>query len=220
MSTFTDALTAGPIVLDGGLGTLLESRGHDLSLVALVGAAADRRPRADPSGARRVLRRRCPRRDHLVVPSELHRTGCRGSRPRRRRRRCSPAAWRSPRRARDDAGLSAAEAWIAASVGPYGASRADGSEYTGDYGLWASRSCASGIVRDCDALAAAGPDAIAVETIPSLAELEALCRELDGLGIPAWVSVTIADGAAAVRRVARGGVRARRGRCPRWSRWA
>src|SRR5918993_5992680 len=31
MPTFTDALGAGPIVLDGGLGTLLEAHGHDLS---------------------------------------------------------------------------------------------------------------------------------------------------------------------------------------------
>ena len=36
---------------------------------------------------------------------------------------------------------------------------------------------------------------LAVETIPSLAELEAVCAELDGLGVPAWVSVTVADGA-------------------------
>ena len=39
------------------------------------------------------------------------------------------------RQAREDSGLSPDEAWVAASVGPYGASRADGSEYTGDYGL-------------------------------------------------------------------------------------
>ena len=31
---------------------------------------------------------------------------------------------------------------------------------------------------------------LAVETIPSLAEVEALAAELDGLGVPAWVSVT------------------------------
>ena len=31
MSSFADAVAAGPVVLDGGLGTLLESHGHDLS---------------------------------------------------------------------------------------------------------------------------------------------------------------------------------------------
>ena len=31
MSSFTDALATGPVVLDGGLGTLLEAHGHDLS---------------------------------------------------------------------------------------------------------------------------------------------------------------------------------------------
>ena len=39
------------------------------------------------------------------------------------------------RQAREEAGLSPDEAWVAASVGPYGAARADGSEYTGEYGL-------------------------------------------------------------------------------------
>ncbi|WP_157681864.1 homocysteine S-methyltransferase family protein [Microbacterium pygmaeum] len=34
-----------------------------------------------------------------------------------------------------------------------------------------------------------------VEAIPSLAELEAVCRELDGLGARAWISVTVAGGA-------------------------
>ena len=31
MRTLVDALAAGPVVLDGGLGTLLEAHGHDLS---------------------------------------------------------------------------------------------------------------------------------------------------------------------------------------------
>ena len=106
---------------------------------------------------------------------------------------------------------------MAASVGPYGASLADGSEYTGDYGLDVAQ------LREwhrprLQALAAAAPDVIAVETVPSLAELEAVCRELDGLGIPAWVSVTIADGgcgpASRSRRRSRspGRPRGRRGR--------
>ncbi len=97
------------------------------------------------------------------------------------------------RQAREESGLSPDEAWVAASVGPYGASRADGSEYTGDYGLDIAQ------LREwhrprLQTLAAAAPDAIAIETIPSLAELEAVCREIDGLGVPAWVSVTISDG--------------------------
>lgn len=97
------------------------------------------------------------------------------------------------REARDESALSPEEAWVAASVGPFGASRADGSEYTGDYGLTVDQ------LREwhrprLHALVEAAPDVIAFETIPSLAELEAVCRELEGLGTPAWVSVTIADG--------------------------
>jgi homocysteine S-methyltransferase len=83
----------------------------------------------------------------------------------------------------------AAPAWVAASVGPYGAVLADGSEYRGDYGLsvselrlWHRRRLA--------VLADAGADVLAVETIPCLAEVEAVCAELSALAVPAWVSVT------------------------------
>ena len=39
-------------------------------------------------------------------------------------------------------------------------------------------------------LADAGADVLAVETIPCLAEVEALLAELDRLGAPAWLSMT------------------------------
>lgn len=192
MSSFTDALAAGPIVLDGGLGTLLESHGHDLSSslwsarLLLDDPDAIRRAHAEyfTAGARVAITS-----SYQVSYTVLDAAGL-------TRGEVGALLARSVemgRRARDDAGLSADEAWVAASVGPYGASRADGSEYTGDYDLDTAGLRAWHRPR-LEALAAAGPDAIAVETIPSLAELEAVCRELDGLGIPTWVSMTIADG--------------------------
>lgn len=78
---------------------------------------------------------------------------------------------------------------VAASVGPYGAVLADGSEYTGRYGRTVAQLRAFHRPRLAE-LVAAGPDLLAVETIPCLAEVEAICAELDGLGVPAWVSLS------------------------------
>ena len=83
---------------------------------------------------------------------------------------------------------------VAASVGPYGAFLADGSEYTGRYGVPASR------LRDfhgprLELLAAAGPDLLAVETIPDLDEAEVLVPLLEELGLPYWFSYSVRGGA-------------------------
>ena len=83
------------------------------------------------------------------------------------------------------------ELWVAASVGPYGAVLADGSEYTGRYGLTPAQ------LRDFHAprlelLAAAGPDLLAVETVPDLDEAAVLVELLDEVGLPAWLSYSVA----------------------------
>jgi homocysteine S-methyltransferase len=192
MPTLTDALAAGPVVLDGGLGTLLEAHGHDLSSslwsgrLLLENPLAIRRAHAEyfRAGARVAITS-----SYQVSYEGLDAAGI-------GRRDADAVLVRSielARQAREDSGLSPVEAWVAASVGPYGASLADGSEYTGDYGLDVAQLRAWHRPR-LHALAAASPDVIAIETVPSLSELEALCRELDGLGLPATVSVTIADG--------------------------
>ncbi len=84
---------------------------------------------------------------------------------------------------------------VAASIGPYGATLHDGSEYRGDYGL------------DEDALAAfhrprlatllgAAPDLLACETIPSLLEARAIVGVLHEYpSAQAWVTFTCRDGA-------------------------
>ena len=84
---------------------------------------------------------------------------------------------------------------VAASVGPYGAVLADGSEYRGDYGVSRSFLVDFHLAR-LDPLVAAGPDLLAVETIPSSVEIEAIVEALALLGhpIPAWCSVTLRDG--------------------------
>jgi S-methylmethionine-dependent homocysteine/selenocysteine methylase len=68
---------------------------------------------------------------------------------------------------------------------------ADGSEYRGDYGLGVAELRRFHRPR-MRALAEAGPDVLAVETIPCLAEVEAVLAELAPLGLPAWLSLTVA----------------------------
>jgi len=93
------------------------------------------------------------------------------------------------------AGRHPAPRYVAASIGPYGAMLADGSEYRGEYGLTVAQ------LRDfhrarLTVLADAGPDLLACETIPSLHEGQALVDLLDEApGPPAWLSFTFADGA-------------------------
>jgi homocysteine S-methyltransferase len=77
--------------------------------------------------------------------------------------------------------------WVAASVGPYGAVLADGSEYRGRYGLSGAELRDFHLPR-LELLASAGPDVLAVETIPDVTEAEVLVQLLDDLGVPAWFS--------------------------------
>jgi homocysteine S-methyltransferase len=66
---------------------------------------------------------------------------------------------------------------VAISIGPYGASLADGSEYNGDYGLTKAELVAFHQPR-FDVLAKTGGDIFAFETIPVLLEAEALVEVL------------------------------------------
>lgn len=83
---------------------------------------------------------------------------------------------------------------VAASVGPYGAYLHDGSEYRGDYGVTVEELMAWHRPR-LAVLATSGADLLACETIPSLAEGEALVRLLAEFpGTAAWLSFSCADG--------------------------
>ncbi|MCA9933069.1 MAG: homocysteine S-methyltransferase, partial [Anaerolineales bacterium] len=83
---------------------------------------------------------------------------------------------------------------VAASVGPYGAYLADGSEYTGRYDL-----DEAGLINfhreRWHLLAEAQPDLFACETIPSFAEARALTRLLpETPNLTAWFSFSCRDG--------------------------
>ena len=86
---------------------------------------------------------------------------------------------------------------VAASVGPYGAMLADGSEYTGNYDR-TTPELRTFHARRLDVLAdpEAGADLLAVETIPSIQEAAALAEALaEHPQMPAWVSFSCRDGA-------------------------
>jgi homocysteine S-methyltransferase len=164
------------VVLDGGLATELERRGADLS----SGLWSARLLRDDP-GEIVEAHRAFVEAGAEVVTSASYQASFEGLGD-----EAELLMRLSVRLAR-----KAAPRWVAASVGPYGAVLADGSEYRGDYGrsvaelrFWHRRRLA--------VLAEAGADVLAVETIPCLAEVEAVCAELAVLDVPAWLSVTCA----------------------------
>ncbi|MEH7107519.1 homocysteine S-methyltransferase [Bacillus sp. JJ1764] len=100
------------------------------------------------------------------------------------------------RRARDDFWKETAQhnrpkPLVAASVGPYGAYLADGSEYVGNYGVTDERLVEFHRPR-MEALIEAGADLVAFETIPSLQEakvLSSLLREFPE--VYAWLSFSL-----------------------------
>jgi homocysteine S-methyltransferase len=180
----------GPVLItDGGLATELEARGHDLSdhlwsarlLVdapaeikaahlaffragAVIATTASYQASFDAFEARGIGR------DDAV----------------RLLRRSVELA----QAARDEMAGDGRERWVAASVGPYGAALADGSEYRGRYGLSVADLAAWHRPR-LEVLADAGPDLLALETIPDMDEAEALMTVISGIGIPAWLTYSI-----------------------------
>jgi homocysteine S-methyltransferase len=93
---------------------------------------------------------------------------------------------------------SAVSCYIAASSGCYGASLADGSEYTGDYGEKVTLSHLMDFHRrKFVVLAEETPDAVAIETIPNLLECRAVMQmltERDYNDVAVWISLACQDG--------------------------
>jgi len=197
MGTLASALartTGRPIVLDGGLGTLLEQRGSDLS-----SALWSARMLVEQPGLIRSAHREFFAAGASVGISSSYQVSYEGLRSigldtadTNRLLNLSVALVAD---ARSDVAADGdeRELWIAASVGPYGAMLADGSEYRGDYGRTVDELRAWHRPR-LEQLATAGADVLAIETIPCLAETEAVLAEIDGTGFPAWLSVTAAMG--------------------------
>ena len=177
----------GSVVLDGGLATELERRGADLkdplwSAKVLV---------EDPDAIRGVHQAYFDAGADVAISASYQATfeGLAG----RGIERADAATLmrRSVELARDAASGGQV---VAASVGPYGAMLGNGAEYTGDYDKDEDELVDFHVPR-IEALAEAGPDVFAVETIPSVVEAGALVRALERVPeIPAWVSFSCRDG--------------------------
>ncbi len=187
MTSLATAMAAGPVLLDGGLATQLEAQGHDLSsvmwsarlLVDEPGAIVEAHRRYFEAGARVAITS-----SYQASFEGLATRGLDRDEAGRLLRRSVDLACQ----ARDEVD-DGSPRWVAASIGPYGAALADGSEYRGDYGL--DVNALRGWHRPrLSVLAAAGADVLALETIPCLAEVEALLAEIDGSGVPCWLSLT------------------------------
>lgn len=187
--TIQDRLGAGTVVLDGGFSTVLEARGHDLS--GLLWSA--RLLRDAPEEVVAAHREFVDAGAEVVISASYQASHAGYRAVGLTDEQCDADLDASIRLAREGAG---GRALVAASVGPYGAHRGDGSEYTG-YPEVGRAELRSFHARRLERLVAAGPDLVAVETLPELLEAEVLVDLLAEMapGLPYWVSYSATAGA-------------------------
>jgi homocysteine S-methyltransferase len=189
---------ATPVVLDGGLATELEARGHDLSdrlwsARLLLG---------DPDAIEAVHTAYFAAGAGVATTASYQAT-IPGFEAAGLDRAAALGAIRTSvelaRHARDAfaerMGKAEGELNVAGSIGPYGAMLADGSEYRGDYDP------GEAALRDLhlprmEALLEAGADILAIETIPTAREAAVLVELVNELGATAWLSYQCRDGAS------------------------
>jgi homocysteine S-methyltransferase len=194
---FRQALRRGePIVLDGGLATQLEAQGNDLSDDLWSARLLLEAPEEIVAAHVAFFRAGAQVAITASYQASFEGFAARGldrAAAERLFRRSVDLAIDARNRLRD-AGVDR-ELFVAASVGPYGATLADGSEYRGNYGRTVAE------LRDWHRdrlaiLADTGADVLAVETIPEVEEAEAVAQLLgERPGTAAWVSFSCADGA-------------------------
>ncbi|MEO5711239.1 MAG: homocysteine S-methyltransferase [Nocardioidaceae bacterium] len=174
------------MILDGGLSNALAARGHDLSDELWTA----RLLRDEPAEVAAVHRA------YYAAGAEVATTASyqasvpgfeRAGMSRHEAERLVRRSVTLARDVRDELSGDGRRRLVAASVGPYGAVLADGSEYHGRYGLGAAALRDFHLPR-LELLVDAGPDLLAVETIPDLEEAAVLVGLLDELGVPAWLS--------------------------------
>jgi len=188
----------GVAVLDGGLSTALEDAGHDLDHPLWSAKILLERPHAVRKAHEEYLAAGA---DCIITSSyQVSRDGLLAA-------GVPPDEAVAVLRRSTDLAMDARESFleeggcregrlpplVAASIGPYGAALADGSEYRGDYGLSVPR--LQEFHRWRWEILAAGPaDLLACETIPAVAEAEALLGLLhDTPHRWAWFSFTCRD---------------------------
>jgi len=196
MNNFEKALLRDePVLLDGGLATELETQGFDIEGVLWSAALLERNPRAIVNAHRAYLDagadcvisasyqasrlgfmspgHSAAASDHLIASSvELACTA------RAEFLSANPDTGKFP--------------IVAASIGPYGAALADGSEYTGNYDV-SARELRDFHAARLEILDESDADVLACETIPNILEARVLCELLRDVATPAWVSFACRD---------------------------
>jgi homocysteine S-methyltransferase len=179
------------VVLDGGLATELEKQGHDLS----GGLWSARLLRDEPEAIAAVHRAYFEAGADVAITASYQATyeGFAAAGIARdettRLLRLSVELARGARDAVRPDGL------VAASLGPYAVVLADRSEYTGDYRGATAEQIAAVHRPRIAALLEAAPDVLAVETIPSIAEVAVLAELLGELArAEAWMTFCCRDG--------------------------
>ncbi|MFJ3801352.1 homocysteine S-methyltransferase [Streptomyces sp. NPDC090088] len=192
--SLADALAAGTVVLDGGMSNQLASAGHDLSDELWSARLLADRPDAVADAHLAYFRAGADVAITASYQATFEGFAQRGIGPGEAARLLAVSVELgrdAVRRARDEGIVR--PLWVAASVGPYGAMLADGSEYRGRYGV--SVDALERFHRPrIEVLAGAGPDVLALETVPDADEAAALLRAVRGLGVPAWLSYSVAGG--------------------------
>ncbi|MGY0019496.1 homocysteine S-methyltransferase [Streptomyces sp. cg35] len=177
------------VVLDGGLSNQLEAAGHDLGDELWSARLLAEEPEAIVAAHRAYYEAGAS----VAITASYQATFegfARHGIGHRRAAELMALSVESARRAASEV-RTGRPLWVAASAGPYGAMLADGSEYRGRYGL--SVAALERFHRPrLEALAAARPDVIALETVPDTDEARALLRAVRGLGVPAWLSYSVA----------------------------
>lgn len=176
-----------PLVLDGGMATSLESRGHDLSGVLWSARILLENPLEIASvheshieaGADIITTA-----SYQVSASGLVRAGYEAGLE-------SKLISQSVTLAKEVADSVDKRVLVAASIGPYGATLADGSEYRGDYKITRAE-LKEFHERRLEHFVKAEPDLLAFETIPSRMEIEVIAELLNETytDLPAWISVS------------------------------
>lgn len=184
-----------PVLLDGGLATELETQGFDIAGVLWSAALLESNPGAIVAAHRAyldagadciisasyqasrqgfmLLGMSAAAADKLIASSVKLACTARSD-----FLAANPATSRSP--------------IVAASIGPYGAALADGSEYTGSYDASAAELREFHQSR-LEILDRSGADVLACETIPDIVEAEVLCELLRDVATPAWISFSCRD---------------------------
>lgn len=185
----------GPVILDGGLATQLETMGHDISGSLWSAALLEHDPRAIVDAHRAYLDAGAD-----CIISASYQASRRGFMSRghsaAKADRLIVSAVELALTARDefiaDKKSPAEIPLVAASVGPYGATQHDGSEYTGDYDI-SDHDLGEFHASRLKLLDGSGADVLAVETIPNFREAQILCDLLDDVSTPAWVTFCCRD---------------------------